>query len=100
MVREIATPVTAAQMVAGHVGLDRSCVDRLCLNGYVPGLQTPGGVVYFLHRVRGHPIASPALFEKIGGQFRAATHAWAAGNEIPVLRFTPGYARPTSSRHC
>ena len=33
--------VTAADMVAGHVTLDISCLDRLYLNGYVPGLQTP-----------------------------------------------------------
>jgi hypothetical protein len=36
---------TAAEMVAGHVVLDISCLDRLYLNGYVPRLQTPGGVV-------------------------------------------------------
>jgi hypothetical protein len=90
VVQEIVTPVTAAAMVAGHVGLDISCVDRLYLNGYVPGLQTPGGVVYFLHQVRGNPIASPALFEKIGGRFRAAMRAWAGENEVPVLRFTAG----------
>ena len=41
--------VTAADMVAGHVGLDISCLDRLYLNGYVAKLQTPGGVVYFFH---------------------------------------------------
>ena len=41
--------VTAAEMVAGHVGLDISCVDRLYLNGYVAKLQTPGGVIYFFH---------------------------------------------------
>jgi len=32
-------------MVAGHVSLDISCLDRLYLNGYVNKLQTPGGVV-------------------------------------------------------
>jgi hypothetical protein len=28
--------VTAAEMVAGHVSLDISCVDRLYLTGFVP----------------------------------------------------------------
>jgi hypothetical protein len=37
--------VTAADMVAGHVTLDVSCLDRLYLNGFVGKLQTPGGVV-------------------------------------------------------
>jgi hypothetical protein len=88
----VAAPVvvTAADMVAGHVDLDISCVDRLYLNGYVPGLQTPGGVIYFLHHHRGHPIASPALFEQIGTAFRARMREWAQAEGIPVIRFTAG----------
>jgi hypothetical protein len=57
--------VTAADMVAGHVRLDISCLDRVYLNGYVPKLQTPGGVIYFFHDHRGKPIVSPALVEPI-----------------------------------
>jgi hypothetical protein len=45
--------VTAAGMMAGHVTLDVSCIDRLYLSGYVPRLQTPGGVIYFFHVYRG-----------------------------------------------
>jgi hypothetical protein len=82
--------VSAADMLAGHVGLDISCVDRLYLNGYVPGLQTSGGVVYFLHHHRGHPIASPALFEQIGTAFRTRMRDWAQAEGIPVIRFTAG----------
>src|SRR5258706_1309999 len=47
-------------MVAGHVVLDISCLDRLYLTGYVAKLQTPGRVVYFPHDHHGKPIASPA----------------------------------------
>jgi hypothetical protein len=49
--------VTAADVVAGHVRLDISCLDRLYLNGYVAKLQTPGGVIYFFHDHRGKPIS-------------------------------------------
>jgi hypothetical protein len=90
VVQAAVAPVSASEMVAGHVGLDIACVDRLYLNGYVPGLQTPGGVIYFLHTVRGNPITSPALFEKIGEKFRADMRAWAAAEGIPVIRFTAG----------
>ena len=55
--------VTAAEVVAGHVRLDISCLDRVYLNGYVPKLQTAGGVIWFFHGHRGKPIVSPALFE-------------------------------------
>jgi hypothetical protein len=58
--------VTAADMVAGHVTLDISCLDRLYLNGYVNKLQTPGGVVYFFHDHRGKPIASRRCSSRSG----------------------------------
>jgi hypothetical protein len=82
--------VTAAEMVAGHVTLDVSCLDRLYLNGYVAKLQTPGGVVYFFHDHRGKPIVSPALFEPIGNKFRRDIKDWAQANGVPVIRFKAG----------
>jgi len=81
--------VTAADMVAGHVRLDVSCLDRLYLNGYVARLQTPGGVVYFFHDHRGKPIVSPALFEPIGEKFRGDVRIWAQASE-PLIRFGAG----------
>jgi hypothetical protein len=82
--------VTAADMVAGHVRLDISCLDRVYLNGYVGKLQTPGGVVYFFHDHRGKPIVSPALFEPIGEKFRKDINDWAQANGVPVIRFKAG----------
>jgi hypothetical protein len=82
--------VTAADMVAGHVTLDISCLDRLYLNGYVARLQTPGGVIYFFHDHRGKPIVSPALFEPIGEKFRRDVKDWAQANGVPVIRFKAG----------
>jgi hypothetical protein len=35
--------VTAAQIVAGHVRLDISCLDLVYLNGYVAKLETLAG---------------------------------------------------------
>jgi hypothetical protein len=82
--------VTAADMVAGHVTLDISCLDRVYLNGYVAKLQTPGGVIYFFHDHRGKPIASPALFEPIGEKFRKDMKDWAQANGVPVIAFKAG----------
>ena len=82
--------VTAADVVAGHVRLDISCLDRLYLNGYVAKLQTPGGVVWFFHEHRGKPIVSPALFEPIGQKFRRDIKDWAQANGVPMIRFTAG----------
>jgi hypothetical protein len=84
------TVVTAAEMVAGHVTLDVSCLDRLYLNGFVAKLQTPGGVIYFFHDHRGKPIVSPALFEPIGDKFRRDVKDWAQANGVPLIRFGAG----------
>src|SRR2546429_7762007 len=82
--------VTAADVVAGHVTLDVSCLDRVYLNGYAAKLQTPGGGVYFFRHPPGKPIGSPALFEPIGEKIRKDIRDWAQANGIPVIRFTAG----------
>jgi hypothetical protein len=82
--------VTAAQMVAGHVRLDISCLDRLYLTGFVAKLQTPGGVIWFFREHLGKPIVSPALFEPIGDRFRRDMKSWAAASGVPVIRFRAG----------
>jgi hypothetical protein len=80
--------LTAADVVAGHVRLD-----RVYLNGYVAKLQTPGEVIWFFHEHQGEPIVSPALFEPIGEKLRHAVRDWARGIGIPVIDPRPGSAR-------
>ena len=63
--------VRTSDLLAGHVDLDVSCLDRIYLNGYVPSLQVGGQVVSFLAS-RGFPIPSPAVVGRIGDQFRAS----------------------------
>ena len=79
--------VTVNELLDGHVVLDIECLDRIYLSGFVNSLQTPGGVIYFLHDHRGMPIASPAVFTQIGDQFRRAVGSYAQANHIPVVRF-------------
>jgi hypothetical protein len=59
-------------------------------SGFVQNLQTPGGVVYFLHEHRGMPIASPAVFDQIGARFRDGIRRYAQANRIPVVKFRRG----------
>jgi hypothetical protein len=79
--------VTVNDVLDGHTVLDLSCLDRLYLSGFVQSLQTPGGVVHFLHKVRGMPIASPAVFEQVGDRFRDGMRRFAEANHIPLVRF-------------
>ncbi len=79
--------VTVNDLLDGHVGLDLECLDRIYLNGYVPGLQVGGQVVTFLTRHLGKPVPSPAVFEQMGARFRRAVAAYARDNGVPVVRF-------------
>ena len=79
--------VTVTEVLDGHVGLDIQCADRIYLNCYVPKLQTSAQVVAFLSDHLGYPIASPALFRKLGESFRKAVASFAADHHIPVVRF-------------
>lgn len=80
--------LSVAEIVDGHVTLDVECYDRIYCNAYVPTLQTPGGVVYFLTHHRGNPIPSPALFRPMGDAFRKAVDAFTDEHAIPLLQFS------------
>ena len=79
-----------AEILEGHVTLEVECVDRLYLNGYIPSLATPGGLVVFLREHLGKPIPSPAILGQITSSFRKRVEAFAAENEIPWIKFEPG----------
>jgi hypothetical protein len=83
----VAVPVSVAELLDGHVGLEVECLDRIYLNAYVPGLQVGGQVVTFLTQHLGQPIPSPALFARIGNRFRGEVDRFAARGGVPLLRF-------------
>ena len=83
----MAATVTVNDVLDGHVVLDVECLDRIYLNGYVPGLQVGGQVVSFLTQHLGNPIPSPAILQKIGTAFRRGVASFAEDNHIPVVRF-------------
>ena len=80
---------TVNGILGGHAaGFD--CLDRVYLNGSVHNLEVAGQVVNFLTHHLGFPIPSPAILERIGLRFRKAVAEFAAGNDIPVVRFAKG----------
>lgn len=81
---------TVKEMLEGQVALEIESLDRIYLNGYVPGLQTGGQVASFLTAHLGYPIPSPALFEKIGTRFREAVRRFAATHSTPLIAFAKG----------
>ena len=82
-----------AEIIRDHVALEVNCVDRLYLNGYVPRLQSEGGVVGFLLHARGQKIPSPAVFGQITERFKTRLRAWCARHRIPWVEFPKGHGR-------
>ena len=86
----MAETVTVNELLDGHVVLDVECMDRVYLNGYVPGLQVGGQVVSFMTQHLKQPIPSPAIMEKIGTRFRQSVKAFAEADHIPLVKFAKG----------
>lgn len=78
------------ELLREHVTLTVESLDRIYLNGYIPTLQTPGQLVSFLIRHRGHKIPSPALLGQITQGFVKSVKAFAQENNIPIVRFESG----------
>ena len=85
--RVVAVVGNVNELLDGHVVLDLECLDRIYLNAYVPRLQVGGQVVTFFSQHRNQPIASPALFQKMGEAFRQAVASFAKRRQIPMIRF-------------
>jgi hypothetical protein len=73
-----------------HITLTCRSIDRIFLQADVPKLQSVGQVCRFLHRQRGFPIPSSAVFGQIGEAYVAEIHRCAKANGIPVPYFTKG----------
>jgi len=83
------TPTIAA-ILSEHVTLEIESIDRLYLNGYIPGLQSPGGVAWFLRRHRGARMASSVLLDPISQDFARDIDRFVSRNDVPVHRFEKG----------
>jgi hypothetical protein len=79
-----------ASILHNEVTLSIRCLDRLYVNGYVPTLQTPGQLCWFLRENLGYPIPSPALFPPLHDRFTGAVAAFARQQGIPVVHFERG----------
>jgi hypothetical protein len=84
---------TLAEVCSSAVAFTYRSIDRLILNAYIPTLQTPGAVAWFLREVCGKPILSPVVFKQLTDRFVAEVHALAQRHRIPILRPT-GRTKP------
>ena len=73
-----------------HVRFEIECIDRMYCNVYVPQLQYAGGLIGYLQRQLGLPIASTAPLAKITDAFSAAVRSFARVNAVPWVDFVKG----------
>lgn len=76
-----------AEIIKNHVTLEVECIDRMYLNGYVPGLQTEGGLVHFVRKHLGYPIASTAVIAAMSKAFVQAIETFAKQQHVDIVAF-------------
>ena len=83
-------PRTVADVLADHVVFEIECIDRMYCNVYVPHLQHAGGLLGYIQRQLGLPIASTAPLGKITDAFSAAMRRFARDQQVPWVDFVKG----------
>ena len=81
---------SVGDVLSEHVQFEVECIDRMYLNVYVPGLQYATGLVAYVHRQLGLPIASTAPLAKITEAFGGAVHRYARDHGVAWVDFVKG----------
>ena len=81
---------SVGDVLTEHVQFEIECIDRMYLNVYVPHLQFAAGLVGYVQRQLGLPIASTAPLAKITDAFSTAVHRFAKINRVPWVDFAKG----------
>lgn len=82
--------MTIHDILKKHISLKVECLDRMYLTGYIPLLQTGGGLVNFFVQHRKKPIPSPALLNKMTKAYRKSVEEFAKAKNIPIETFEKG----------
>ena len=83
-------PRTVADVLSGHVSFEVECIDRMYLNVYVPQLQYATGLVSYIHRQLGKPVASTVALAPVSEAFTRSVRSFAASGGIPWVDFAKG----------
>jgi DNA-binding transcriptional ArsR family regulator len=83
-------PRTVSDVLADHVVFEIECIDRMYCNVYVPQLQHAGGLIGYIQRQLGLPIASTAPLGRITDAFSAAMRRFAREQQVPWVEFVKG----------
>jgi hypothetical protein len=93
-------PRTVAEVLSDHVAFEVECIDRMYVNVYVPQLQYATGLVSYIHRHLGKPVASTAALAPLTEAFTTAMRAFAYARQIPWVDFAKGQRKDDVARAC
>ena len=82
---------SGADVLSEHVVFEVSCVDRMYCNVYVPQLQYATGLVGYVQRQLGLPIASTVPLARITEAFDKAVRRFARDHGLPWVDFAKGH---------
>jgi hypothetical protein len=81
---------SVAEILDQHVTFELEAIDRMYLNGYVPSLQSGGGVVYFMKEHLGARVPSTTMVAPLSKRFIEAIERFAATQRVDVVTFEKG----------
>ena len=84
----VATSV--AKLLERRVVFELECIDRMYLNLYVPGLQTPEGMVGFLRRQPGVRVYSTNAIAPMTNAFVSSIERFVKRHEVDLIDFQKG----------
>jgi hypothetical protein len=76
-----------AELLTKHVTLEVECIDRMYMNGYVPGVQFPGGFIRFVREQLGMAIPSTAAVSGMRNAFIKEIASFVEREGVEVVEF-------------
>jgi len=86
---------SVAEILDHHVTFELEAIDRMYLNGYVPSLQSGGGVVYFMKEHLGARVPSTTMVAPLSKRFVEAIEHFATTQGVDVVPFEKGERKDT-----
>ena len=81
---------SVAEILDHHVTFELEAIDRMYLNGYVPSLQTGGGVVWFMKQHLGARVPSTMMVAPMTQRFVEAMERFAETAGVDLVTFEKG----------
>jgi hypothetical protein len=79
-----------AEILQKHVTFELEAIDRMYLNGYVPSLQSGGGVVYFMKQHLGARVPSTTMVAPLSERFVQAIERFVDTTGLDLVTFAKG----------